>query len=50
MFKKKCKESAKQKKRYDRNIEDAPFYRFRYKFDQLPLDPAKEFILEQISE
>lgn len=38
-----------KKQRYDRNIEDAPFYLFQYKFDDLPLDPAKEFITEQIS-
>lgn len=33
-----------------RHIEDIPFYRFSYKADDLPLDPAKDFILEEISE
>lgn len=32
-----------------RNIEDVPFYKFKYKKEDLPLDPAKDFILEQIS-
>lgn len=31
-----------------RHIEDAPFYRYVYEHDDLPLDPAKDFILEQI--
>jgi dynein heavy chain len=31
-----------------RHIEDVPFYKFEYKFDDLPLDPARPFILEQI--
>lgn len=31
-----------------RHIEDAPFYRYVYEHDDLPLDPAKNFILEQI--
>lgn len=32
-----------------RHIEDIPFYRFTYRADDLPLDPAKDFILEEIS-
>lgn len=32
-----------------RSIEEAPFYKFEYTFDDLPLDPARPFILEQIS-
>lgn len=35
--------------RQRRPIEDVPFYKFEYKFDDLPLDPARPFILEQIS-
>lgn len=36
--------------RQRRPIEDVPFYKFVYKRDDLPLDPARPFILEQISE
>ncbi|XP_054732574.1 dynein axonemal heavy chain 3-like [Anastrepha obliqua] len=32
-----------------RNIVDCPFYTFKYKFDDLPLDPAKAFIEEKIA-
>ncbi|XP_062556869.1 uncharacterized protein LOC134221698 [Armigeres subalbatus] len=32
-----------------RNIEDVPFYKFVYHRDELPLDPARSFIEEQIS-
>lgn len=32
-----------------RHIEDVPFYKFSYGSDDLPLDPAKPFILEKIS-
>lgn len=32
-----------------RPIEDVPFYKFVYKPDDLPLDPARPFIFEQIS-
>lgn len=35
--------------RQRRPIEDVPFYKFEYRFDDLPLDPARPFILEQIS-
>lgn len=32
-----------------RNIEDAPFFKFKYDGDDiLPLDPGKSFIQEQI--
>lgn len=37
------------RQRQRRQIEDVPFYKFKYKFDELPLDPARPFILEQIS-
>lgn len=37
------------RQRQKRPIEEAPFYKFAYKFDDLPLDPARPFILEQIS-
>ena len=32
-----------------RHIEDIPFYKLKYKQDDLPLDPIKDFILEEIS-
>uniref|UniRef100_A0A336M3T0 CSON009294 protein n=1 Tax=Culicoides sonorensis TaxID=179676 RepID=A0A336M3T0_CULSO len=44
-MKKLRKEKPKVKKRH---IEDIPFYKFTYKADDLPLDPAKDFILEEI--
>lgn len=31
-----------------RHIEDTPFYKFQYRFDELPLDPLRPFILEKI--
>lgn len=31
-----------------RNIEDIPFYKLHHGFDELPLDPLKPFITEQI--
>lgn len=37
------------RQRQKRPIEDVPFYKFKYEFDDLPLDPARPFILEQIS-
>lgn len=37
------------RQRQRRPIEDVPFYKFEYKYDDLPLDPARPFILEQIS-
>lgn len=43
------KRIKKTKPKQRRPIEDVPFYKFEYKFDDLPLDPAKPFILEQIS-
>lgn len=43
------KRVKKLKVKQKRPIEDVPFYKFEYKFDDLPLDPAKPFILEQIS-
>ncbi|GAB0093009.1 Dynein heavy chain [Sergentomyia squamirostris] len=35
-------------KKNKRHIEDVPFYAFEYKFGDLPLDPARGFIQEQI--
>ncbi|KAM7358169.1 uncharacterized protein ACRADG_003223 [Cochliomyia hominivorax] len=32
-----------------RPLVDCPFYNLKYKFDELPLDPVKEFIIEKIS-
>ncbi|XP_055840841.1 dynein axonemal heavy chain 3 isoform X1 [Episyrphus balteatus] len=32
-----------------RHIEDLPFYRFEYQPDDLPMDPAKGFLIEKIS-
>lgn len=31
-----------------RNIEDVRFYKFKYGFDDLPLDPARTFVQEKI--
>lgn len=31
-----------------RHIEDVPFYKVQYAFDELPLDPIKSFIIEKI--
>lgn len=31
-----------------RPLVDCPFYNLKYKFDELPLDPVKEFIIEKI--
>lgn len=31
-----------------RHIEDIPFYLYKYGADDLPLDPAKPFILQKI--
>ncbi|KAL1398756.1 hypothetical protein pipiens_008712 [Culex pipiens pipiens] len=39
----------KVKPKAKRHIEDVPFYKFVYKEDELPLDPARNFIEEQIS-
>ncbi|XP_058823709.1 dynein axonemal heavy chain 3 [Topomyia yanbarensis] len=39
----------KIKAKAKRNIEDVPFYKFVYRNDELPLDPARNFIEEQIS-
>jgi hypothetical protein len=33
-----------------RPIEDVPFYKAEYKSDDLPLDPFRPFITEEISE
>lgn len=35
-------------KTFERRIQDVPFYSLEYKRDDLPLDPAKPFILDQI--
>lgn len=43
------KRLKKPKPKQARPIEDVPFYKFEYKDDDLPLDPAEPFILEQIS-
>jgi hypothetical protein len=43
------KPPPKTKPKPKRHIEDVPFYRFQYKFDDLPLDPARDFIQIQIS-
>ncbi|XP_055637886.1 dynein axonemal heavy chain 3 isoform X3 [Toxorhynchites rutilus septentrionalis] len=39
----------KVKPKAKRHIEDVPFYKFVYKRDELPLDPARSFIEEQIA-
>lgn len=39
---------AKNRKR--RHIEDIPFYRLHHDYDDLPLDPARPFIVEKIRE
>ena len=39
---------VKRPKPKKRHIEDVPFYNFKYEPDDLPLDPAQEFILEEI--
>lgn len=44
------KKIKKVKLKHKRHIEDVPFYKFEYKFDELPLDPARSFILEKIGE
>lgn len=31
-----------------RHIEDVPFYKLQHDYDELPLDPARSFILEKI--
>lgn len=38
----------KPKPKAKRHIEDVPFYKFVYQKDELPLDPARGFIEEQI--
>jgi dynein heavy chain len=38
---------AKLKKRH---IEDVPFYNFKHGPDDLPLDPARNFIIEEIGD
>lgn len=43
------KRIKRTRQRQRRPIEDVPFYKFEYKFDDLPLDPARPFIMEQIS-
>lgn len=48
-WRKMLKKPKKAKQKQRRPIEDVPFYKFEYKFDDLPLDPARPFILEQIS-
>eukprot|EP00099_Drosophila_melanogaster_P002538 NP_001137885.1 dynein, axonemal, heavy chain 3, isoform E [Drosophila melanogaster] len=41
--------SQAQKKGEKRQLNDCPFYNLTYGFDQLPLDPVKEFLQEKIS-
>ncbi|EDW73522.2 uncharacterized protein Dwil_GK16602 [Drosophila willistoni] len=41
--------SQAPKKGERRPINDCPFYNMNYKFDQLPLDPVKDYVLEKIS-
>jgi len=40
--------SQAQKKGEKRQLNDCPFYNLTYGFDQLPLDPVKEFLQEKI--
>lgn len=42
--------TIQDKKHKRRNIENVPFYKIQYGFDELPLDPIKPFILEKIRE
>ena len=46
--KKKKKENRHLLVKLKRRLQDVPFYALEYKNDDLPLDPAKPFILEQI--
>lgn len=39
---------VKRKLPQKRHVEDVPFYQFKYKFDELPLDPAFEFIRDHV--
>ena len=39
---------VKNKCPHKRHIEDCPFYNYQYKHDELPLDPAKPFIMELV--
>ncbi|XP_070136648.1 dynein axonemal heavy chain 3 [Drosophila bipectinata] len=41
--------SQAQKKGDKRQLNDCPFFDLKYGFDQLPLDPVKEFLQEKIS-
>lgn len=43
------KKTRKLKKLQRRPIEDVPFYKVEYKLDDLPLDPFRPFIKEEIS-
>lgn len=42
--------SQAQKKGEKRQLNDCPFFNLTYGFDQLPLDPVKEFLQEKICE
>lgn len=44
----KVKKDKNLLKTLKRRIQDVPFYSLEYKRDDLPLDPAKPFILDQI--
>ncbi|XP_062127566.1 dynein axonemal heavy chain 3 [Drosophila sulfurigaster albostrigata] len=41
--------SETQKKTGKRPLNDCPFFDLKYEFDQLPLDPVKDFLREKIS-
>ncbi|XP_030372078.1 dynein heavy chain 3, axonemal [Scaptodrosophila lebanonensis] len=41
--------SKAHKKGDRRPLNDCPFYNLTYRFDELPLDPVKEFMMEKIS-
>lgn len=42
--------SQAHKKGEKRQLNDCPFFNLTYGFDQLPLDPVKEFLQEKICE
>lgn len=44
----KVKRQSAVLKRLRRRIQDIPFYGYEYAPDDLPFDPAKPFILDQI--
>ncbi|ALC43064.1 CG17150 [Drosophila busckii] len=44
-----CQAQTQTKKGGKRPLNDCPFFSMEYSFDELPLDPVKEFLLEKIS-